>query len=301
MAEIDEMIDAAFLGLAVSEVYDGQNRHALVVRYDERYRGDLESIRKSLVDTPTGALVPLDMVTDIRIDRGPNYISRENVQRKIVVQANVMGRDMSSVVEDIRAGVTATVDLPEGYFVQYGGQFESAETASRMIGLLSLLSLVMIVVALFLEFGNIRDTLLVLVNLPLALIGGVFAVSFTGGVLNIASMVGFITLFGISVRNGIMMVSHYNHLMNVEGLGRPEAVIKGSLERLSPILMTALTTGLALLPMALASGRPGNEIQAPMAIVILGGLLTATFLNMIVIPVLFHRFGKGDRRERDIS
>lgn len=297
MAEIDETIDAAFLGMKVSEVYDGQNRHALVVRYDERYRDDLESVRKSLIDTPSGAMIPLDMVTDIRIDRGPNYISRENVQRKIVVQANVEGRDVGSVVDDIRDGVAGGVDLPEGYFVQYGGQFESAEAASRIIGLLSLLSLLMIIVALYVEFGNIRDTMLVLVNLPLALIGGVLAVILTGGVLNIASMVGFITLFGISVRNGIMMVSHYNHLMNVDGLGRPEAVLKGSLERLSPILMTALTTGLALLPMALASGKPGNEIQAPMAIVILGGLLTATFLNMIVIPVLFHRYGKGDMRD----
>ncbi|UCF05905.1 MAG: efflux RND transporter permease subunit [bacterium] len=296
MMELDELIDVAFLGAVVSEVYDGQNRHELVVRYDEEFRGDLESIKESLIDTPSGAVVPLDMVADIRIDRGPNYISRENVQRKIVVQANVKGRDMSGVVEDIREGVTANVDLPEGYFVQYGGQFESAESASRIISLLSLLSLVLIVVALNLEFGNLRDTLLVLVNLPLALIGGVLAVVITGGVLNIASMVGFITLFGISVRNGIMMVSHYNHLMSVEGLGRREAVQKGSLERLSPILMTALTTGLALLPMALASGKPGNEIQAPMSIVILGGLLTATLLNMIVIPVLFHRYGKGDVR-----
>jgi CzcA family heavy metal efflux pump len=299
MAEIDEMIDTAFLGVEVSEVYDGQNRHALVVRYEERYRGDLESIRNSLIDTPSGAMVPLDMVTDIRIDRGPNYISRENVQRKIVVQANVKGRDMGSVVEDIRAGVEETVVLPEGYFVHYGGQFESAEEASRIISLLSLLSLVMIIVALFLEFGNMRDTLLVLVNLPLALIGGVFAVILTGGVINIASMVGFITLFGISVRNGIMMVSHYNHLMNVEGLPLCDAVLKGSLERLSPILMTALTTGLALLPLALASGRPGNEIQAPLSIVILGGLFTATFLNMIVIPVLFSRYGRGDIRSPD--
>jgi CzcA family heavy metal efflux pump len=299
MAEIDEIIDVAFLGATVSEVYDGQNRHALVVRYDEGYRGDLESIKESLIDTPQGAMVPLDMVTDIRIDRGPNYISRENVQRKIVVRSNVEDRDIGGVVNDIRAAVDASVDLPEGYFIQYGGQFESAEAASRIISLLSLLSLLLIIVALYLEFGNIRDTMLVLVNLPLALIGGVAAVIISGGVLNIASMVGFITLFGISVRNGIMMVSHYNHLMKVEGLERSEAVLRGSLERLSPILMTALTTGLALLPMALASGKPGNEIQAPMAMVILGGLCTATFLNMIVIPVLFHRYGRGDMRAEE--
>jgi CzcA family heavy metal efflux pump len=296
MAAVDELVDVAFLGMQVSEVYDGQNRHPLIVRYDERFRGDLESVRKSLLNTPSGAMVPLDMVTDITVDRGPNYISRENVQRKIVVQANVEGRDVGSVVGDIRDSVAAKIEMPEGYFIQFGGQFESAEAASKMIGLLSLLSLVMIIVALYAEFGNLRDTCLVLVNLPLALIGGVLAVVVSSGALNIASMVGFITLFGISVRNGIMMVSHYNYLMNAEGQSRHEAVLNGSLERLSPILMTALTTGLALLPMAIASGRPGNEIQAPMALVILGGLFTATLLNMIVIPVLFHWYGRGDTR-----
>ena len=293
MRDIDRIIDVAFLGSKVSEVYDGQNRHALVVRYDEAFRGDLEAIRSSLVDTPSGAVVPLDMVADIRVDRGPNYVSRENVQRKIVVQANAEGRDVGGVVDEIKTGIAAAIDLPEGYFIQYGGRFQSAESASRIIGLLSLLSLLLIVVALFLEFGNARDTLLVLVNLPLALIGGVLAVYLTGGVLTIAALVGFITLFGISVRNGIMMVSHYNHLMAVEGLSRRDAVMRGSIERLSPILMTALTTGVALRPMALAAGEPGNEIQAPMSIVILGGLVTATFLNMIVIPVLFYRYGKG--------
>jgi CzcA family heavy metal efflux pump len=297
MADIDEMVDIAFLGTSVSEVFDGQNSHDLVVRYDEAFRKDLESIRGSLVDTPTGARVPLDMVTDIVVDRGPNYISRENVQRKIVVSANAGGRDIGSVVDDIRSSLASSLDLPEGYFIQIGGQFESEREASRTIGLLSILSFILIVVALYAEFGNMRDTALVLVNLPLALIGGMLAVIFSGGVLNIASMVGFITLFGISVRNGIMMVSHYNYLMTEEGLSRSEAVVKGSLERLSPILMTALTTGLALLPLALAAGRPGNEIQAPMSIVILGGLITATILNMVVIPVLFHHYGKGDTRE----
>ena len=296
MKDIDEMVDTAFLGSEVSEVFDGQNRHALVVRYGEEHRDDIESIRKSLVDTPSGARVPLDMVADITVGRGPNYISRENVQRKIVVRANVEGRDIGSVVSDIRSAVASGVDLPEGYFVQYGGQFESEREASRIIGLLSILSLLLIVIALYAEFGSFSDAVLVLANLPLALIGGVVAVYLFGGVLSIASTVGFITLFGISVRNGIMMVSHYNHLMDVESLPRGEAVIRGSLERLSPILMTALTTGLALLPLALAGGKPGNEIQAPMSIVILGGLVTATVLNMIVVPVLFHRYGKGDRR-----
>jgi len=297
MADIDEMVDIAFLGTSVSEVFDGQNSHDLVVRYAEPFRKDLESIRSSLVDTPTGARVPLDMVTDIRVDRGPNYISRENVQRKTVVSANAGDRDLGSVVDDIRASLDASLDLPEGYFIQIGGQFESEREASRVIGLMSILSFVLIVAALYSEFGNLRDTALVLVNLPLALIGGLLAVLLSGGILNIATMVGFITLFGISVRNGIMMVSHYNYLMTEEGLTREEAVVKGSLERLSPIMMTALTTGLALLPLALAAGRPGNEIQAPMSIVILGGLITATILNMVVIPVLFHHYGQGDTRE----
>jgi Cu/Ag efflux pump CusA len=297
MADIDAMVDVAFLGTSVSEVFDGQNSHDLVVRYAGPFREDLGSIRSSLVDTPTGARVPLEMVTDIVVDRGPNYISRENVQRKTVVSANAGGRDIGSVVDDIRASLGASLDLPEGYFLQIGGQFESEREASRIIGLMSILSFVLIVAALYSEFGNLRDTALVLVNLPLALIGGLLAVIFSGGVLNIATMVGFITLFGISVRNGIMMVSHYNYLMTEEGLGRGEAVVKGSLERLSPIMMTALTTGLALLPLALAAGRPGNEIQAPMSIVILGGLITATILNMVVIPVLFHHYGHGDTRE----
>jgi Cu/Ag efflux pump CusA len=229
------------------------------------------------------------------VDKGPNYISRENVQRKIVVQANVADRDLLSVVEDIKTKVNNNVDLPRGYYVEYGGQFESASEATRLIMLLSILSILAIFVALYLEFGNFRQSLLVMVNLPLALIGGVIALFFSEGIITIASMVGFITLFGIAVRNGIIMVSHYNHLIKSEGKSLQEAVLQGSLERLNPVLMTALTTGLALLPLALAMGEPGSEIQAPMSVVILGGLLTATFLNMIVIPVLFERWGVRNR------
>ena len=293
VADVDEMIDISFLGLSVSQVYEGQNRHDLVVRYAPEFRSDLDAIRNALIDTPDGAQIPLKMVTDIRVDKGPNYISRENVQRKIVVQANVAGRDLLSVVDDIKAKVAENINLPQGYYLEYGGQFESAAEATRMITLLSFLSILAIFVALYLEFGNFRQSLLVMVNLPLALIGGVVALFLTEGIITIASMVGFITLFGIAVRNGIIMVSHYNHLITDEGLPLHKAIIQGSLERLNPIMMTALTTGLALLPLALALDQPGSEIQAPMSIVILGGLLTATFLNMIVIPVLFEKWGIG--------
>ncbi|MBN1482779.1 HlyD family efflux transporter periplasmic adaptor subunit [candidate division KSB1 bacterium] len=290
-ADIDEMIDSAFLGLPVSQVYEGQNRHDLVVRYEQDFRDNLDAIKNSLIDLPGGSQVPLHMVADINVDKGPNYISRENVQRKMVVQANVAGRDLLSVVDDIKSNVAENIDPPKGYYIEYGGQFESAAEATRMITLLSILSILAIFVALYLEFTSFRLSLLVMVNLPLALIGGVLALFMSEGIITIASMVGFITLFGIAVRNGIIMVSHYLHLIESEGKTVREAVVQGSLERLNPIMMTALTTGLALLPLALAMDKPGSEIQAPMSIAILGGLLSATFLNMIVIPVLFEKWG----------
>ena len=293
VADVDEMIDISFLGKAVSQIYEGQNRFDLVVRYAPEYRNNIDAVRRSLIDTPTGAQIPLEMVTDIKIDKGPNYISRENVQRKIVVQANVAGRDLQSVVDEIQSNIAENVNLPQDYYVEYGGQFESAAEATRMITFLSMLSIFAIFIALYLEFGNFRQSILIMVNLPLALIGGVISIFFTQGIITIASIVGFITLFGIAVRNGIIMISHYNYLIEKEGLSIRDAIVKGSLERLNPILMTALTTGLALLPLALALDQPGSEIQAPMSIVILGGLITATFLNMIVIPVLFEKWGRG--------
>lgn len=182
--------------------------------------------------------------------------------------------------------------FPVGYFIEYGGQFESAQEASRTVGLLSLISIIAILVVLYIEFGNFRQAILVMVNLPLALIGGIVSIYFTEGIITIASLVGFITLFGIAVRNGILMVSHYNYLMDKEGKTLLEAVVQGSMERLNPVLMTALTTGLALFPLAFAADKPGSEIQSPMSIVILGGLLTATFLNLIVVPILFAKWGR---------
>jgi CzcA family heavy metal efflux pump len=285
-----EMVDVAFAGEAVSTVLEGQESYALVVRFDESARGSLERIRDARFETPSGAQVPLSALADVRRDAGPNAITRENVQRKIVIQSNVAGRDVGSVVEEMRERVAAQVALPDGYYLEYGGQFEAAGDATRTIGLLSLVSLAATFLLLFAEFGSTRQALLVMVNLPLALVGGVFAVVSTGGVLNIATLVGFITLFGIAVRNGILLVSHYNHL-RAAGMPLEEAVWRGSMERLSPVMMTALSAGLALIPLALAGGEPGNEIQSPMAIVVLGGLLTAVLLNMVVVPALFLRYG----------
>jgi CzcA family heavy metal efflux pump len=285
-----EAIDVAFAGEAVSQVLEQQRSFNLVVRFAEPYRGSIEAIRTARIGTPAGGQVALAVLADVRRDVGPNAISRENVQRKIVVQSNVAGRDVGSVVEDIREHVRESVSMPQGYYIEYGGQFESAEAATRRIALLSLLSLAAIALLLYMEFDSARQTLLVMVNLPLALVGGVFAVLLTGGVLNIATLVGFITLFGIAVRNGILMVSHYNQLLG-EGVPLPDAVRRGSMERLNPVFMTALTAGLALLPLALAGGEPGNEIQSPMAIVVLGGLLTSLALNMVVVPVLYLRYG----------
>ena len=285
-----EAVDVAFAGEAVSQVLEGQRAFDIVVRFAPEYRGSLEAVRDARINTPVGSSVTLTTLADVRFDMGPNAISREDVQRKIVVQSNVAGRDVGSVVEDIRERVRAEVDLPSGYYIEYGGQFEAAGDATQTIGLMSLLSLAAIFLLLFVEFGSIRQALLVMVNLPLALVGGILAVWLTGGVLNVATLVGFITLFGIAIRNGILMVSHYRHLLK-EGVPLFQAVVQGSMERLSPIMMTALTAGLALLPLALSGGEPGNEIQSPMAVVVLGGILTSLALNVVVVPVLFLRYG----------
>ncbi|MCI0433539.1 MAG: efflux RND transporter permease subunit [Gemmatimonadetes bacterium] len=290
-----EALDVAFAGEAVSQVLEQQRSFDLVVRFGERYRGSIETIRNARISTPSGEQVVLASLADISRDVGPNVISRENVQRKIVVQSNVAGRDVGSVVQHIRERIGAEVKLPDGYFVEYGGQFESAEQATRRITWLSMLSLGLILLLLYVEFRSVRQTLLVVVNLPLALVGGIFAVLITDGVLNIATLVGFITVFGIAVRNGILMVSRYNQLL-AEGAPMRDAVWRGSMERLNPVFMTALAAGLALLPLALAGGEPGNEIQSPLAVVVLGGLLTSLSLNMVVVPVLFMHW--GTRRTR---
>jgi CzcA family heavy metal efflux pump len=290
--EVSEAIETAFLGKAVSRVLEGQRSFDLVVRAQDASRQNLETIRSSLIDTPLGGKIPLTLLADVKKDLGPNTISREDVQRKIVVSSNVAGRDLQGVVRDIQSNVANNVRFPSGYYVTYGGQFESAEDASQTIGFLSVLVLAGIVLLLMVALRSLRDALIILVNLPLALIGGVFGIFLSGGVLSVASLIGLITLFGIAARNGIMMVSHIRHLIDVEGETFERAVRRGALERLSPILMTALCAGLALLPLVLHAGEPGSEILTPMAIVILAGLFSSTALNMIVVPALYLRFGR---------
>ncbi len=291
VGELAEFIDVAFNGEAVSQVLEGQNNYDLMVRFNDSNRGNITNIQNALFDTPVGAKVPLKQLADVRYERGPNTINRENVQRRIVVQANVSGRDIRSVVNEIDERINASVAFPPSYFVEFGGQFESEQEAARIITLLSIVSISLIFLILYLQFGAFKPAIFILVNLPLALIGGVWSVYFTTGVVSIASLVGFITLFGIATRNGILIISHYQHLIN-EGMEFRQAIIQGSLERLNPILMTAVTAGLALLPLAFGLDEPGKEIEAPMAIVILGGLITSTTLNMIVVPGLFLKFGE---------
>jgi CzcA family heavy metal efflux pump len=291
-AELAETVDIAFNGEAVSQILEDQRTYDLVVRYDDRARESIETIANTLIDTPSGAKVPMAQVAEVRADQGPNTINRENVQRRIIVQANVAGRDLGSVIDDVRGRIGASVVLPEGYFVQYGGQFEAQEAASRQIAISAIVAIAGIFLLLFIALGSGRLALLVMANLPLALIGGVAMVFISGGTLSVASLIGFITLFGIATRNGIMLITHYQHLVLEEGVDFRKAIVQGSLERLSPILMTALVTGVGLVPLALGVGQPGKEIQQPMAVVILGGIVTSTFLNMVVIPALYLRFGR---------
>jgi Cu/Ag efflux pump CusA len=296
-----ETVDAAFNGEAVSQVLENQRTFDLVVRFDDASRRSAETIAGTLIDTPTGAKVPLSQIADVRIDQGPNTINRENVQRRIIIQSNVAGRDLGSVIDEIRRKITHNVALPEGYFVQYGGQFEAQEQAARKITIMSLVAIAGIFLLLYLALDSMRLALLVMANLPLALIGGVVMVFLSGGTLSIASLIGFITLFGIATRNGIMLITHYQHLRHEESVPFREAIVRGSLERLSPILMTALVTAVGLIPLALGVNQPGKEIQQPMAVVILGGIVTSTFLNMVVIPPLYLKFGEGGARIRETA
>ncbi len=284
-------VDVAFQGEEVSLIREGQRAFDLVVRYGEEHRADADAIGSTLVSTPAGATVPLSQLASVVPARGPNTISRENVQRKIAISANVADRDVVGAVTELQERVAAEVALPQGYSLQYGGQFESGQAATRSITILSFFSIAAIFLVLLRAFGTVRTAVLLMANLPLALAGGVAAVMLIGGAINVATLVGFITLFGIAVRNGILLVSRYKHLCG-HGLPLPNAIRRGSAERLSPIVMTALTTGLALIPLALGIGEPGKEIQAPLAVVVLGGLITSTFLNMFVIPALFLRYGR---------
>ncbi len=289
-------VHIALQGEVVSIVREGERTFDLMVRYADDYRADPEAIGGALVATPAGPTVPLSQLGAIVQAHGPNMITRENVSRKIVVSANVAGRDVIGAVTELQQHIADDLDLPPEYNIQYGGQFESGQSATRRITILSLFSIGAIFMIMFRAFGNFSTAMFLMVNLPLALTGGVIAVLLIGGSVNVATLVGFITLFGIAVRNGMLLVSRYQDLCS-GGMSLPDAIRRGSVERLSPILMTALTAGLALIPLALGIGEPGKEIQAPLAVVVLGGLLTSTLLNMVVVPALFMRWGNIPVRE----
>ena len=286
LPQFNEFVTVNMGGEVVSQVYEKGRSFNLIVRSTEDNRSTMERIRNLMIDDAQGNKVPFSYVADIRSSMGPNTINRENVKRKIVISANASGRDMRSVVNDIRSRIDEKVKLPEGYHVEYGGQFESEESASRVLLLTSFISIVVIFLLLYFQFRNAAQSGVILLNLPLALIGGVFALLLTTGEISIPAIIGFISLFGIATRNGMLLISHYNTLRE-EGLSLRESILHGSLDRLNPILMTALSSALALIPLALRGDLPGNEIQSPMAKVILGGLLTSTFLNAFIIPIIY--------------
>lgn len=287
LPEFSEFVNVCLAGETVSQVYEKGKSFDLTVRVKDDLRDKMEKIRNLMIDTGDGQKIPLNYVAEIRSAMGPNTISRENVKRKIVISANVADRDLRSVVNDIQAQIDAQIKLPEGYHIEYGGQFESEQAASRTLALTSFMSIVVIFLLLYHEFRSVKESAIILINLPLALIGGVFALLITTGEVSIPAIIGFISLFGIATRNGMLLISHYNHLQQEEGYGVYDSVIRGSLDRLNPILMTALSSALALIPLALSGDLPGNEIQSPMAKVILGGLLTSTFLNGFIIPIVY--------------
>nr|MBA3442835.1 efflux RND transporter permease subunit [Pyrinomonadaceae bacterium] len=302
--EIAETLETALNGRRVSEAVEGQRRYDLIVRFDDASRGNLDALRKTTVDTPRGTQIPVSAVADMELLPGPNQILRENSQRRIVVSANTQGRDLGSIVQEMRDRIRAQVQLPEGYFINFEGQFQAQQEATKRLTVLTIFSLITIFFLLLKALGDWRSAAQVMINIPLALIGAIFALLLTGGVFSVATLVGFISLVGITSRNGIMMITHYIHLMREDGEGFSEhMIIRGSLERLVPVLMTALTAGLSLIPLALAAGEPGKEILQPLAVVVLGGILTSTLLDQLVTPAVFYKFGRpiADRiiRERE--
>ena len=286
LPEFAEAVNVCLGGEVVSQVYERGRSFDLTIRLDEQFRSTRQLIEEITLDGAQGEKVPLSAVADVRSTTGPNTISRENVKRKIVISANVADRDLRSVVNDMQQAIDAKVSLPEGYHVEFGGQFESEQAASRSLALTSLMSIVVIFLLLYHEFHDLRESGVVLLNLPLALIGGVLVLVLTTGEVSIPAIIGFISLFGIATRNGMLLISHYKQLRS-EGLTVKQSVVRGSLDRLNPILMTALSSALALIPLALAGDQAGNEIQSPMAKVILGGLLTSTLLNGFIIPIVY--------------
>lgn len=287
IGQFNEFVDVGLSGEKVSDIYEENRSFDLIVRFDPESRSKMEDILNTQIDTHTGEKIPLHYVAEIVSASGPNTINRENVQRKTVVSANVAGRDQKSVVDEVRQRINDNIQLAEGYHVELGGQFEAEEEASSTLLIASMFSILVIFLILFQEFKSAKTASIILINLPLALIGGILSIYFTNGIMSIPAIIGFITLFGIATRNGILLVSHYETLRE-EGLDLYQTIIQGSKDRLSPILMTAITAGLALIPLAMASDLPGNEIQSPMAKVILGGLTTSTLLNLIIVPMVYY-------------
>lgn len=293
LPEFEEYVNVMFAGEAVSQVYDDGKNFDITVKTSDESRATIEAIHDLMIDAG-GEKVPLSYVADIRSVSGPNTINRENVQRKIVVSANVSDRDLRGVVNDIQERIEESIQLPEGYHIEYGGQFESEAAASRTLLLTSLMSLLVIFMLLYNEFKDVKESGVIMLNLPLALIGGVFILGLGSGEISIPAIIGFISLFGIATRNGMLLISHYTQLRS-QGMGLRESIVNGSLDRLNPILMTALSSALALIPLALNGDLPGNEIQSPMATVILGGLLTSTFLNGFIIPIVYLIMNKNKK------
>ena len=291
LPEFAEFVEVNLAGAVVSQVYEQGKVFNLIVRAKDDSRDEMDKIRDLMIDTQSGQRIPVSYVADVVSAMGPNTVSRENVKRKIVISANTNGRDLRGVVNDVQERIEAEVKLPEGYHVEYGGQFESEQAASRTLLLTSLMSIVVIFLLLYMQFKNAAQSGVILLNLPLALIGGVFALLITSGEVSIPAIIGFISLFGIATRNGMLLISHYNSLRE-EGMSLKDSIVKGSLDRLNPILMTALTSALALIPLAFRGDLPGNEIQSPMAQVILGGLLTSTFLNAFIVPIVYELMNK---------
>jgi CzcA family heavy metal efflux pump len=297
--KFNEFVEVALGGEKMSDVFENQMSFNLILRYDGPYRNTMEALGNAYIDTWDGKKIPFSFVADIRSTTGPYTINRENVQRKIVISANTAGRDVGSIVKEIQKIIDTQIKLPENYHIEYGGQFESARKASQMLILTSILAVFIIFLILYREFRNMKLAGIVLLNLPLALIGGVFALWLTSGMLSIPAIIGFITLFGIATRNGILLVSRYQNLI-AEGKSIMKAIVSGSSDRLNPILMTALASGLALVPLIIYADKPGNEIQSPMAVVILGGLLSSTILNLFVIPIVYSWIFKNHANENKI-
>ena len=295
LPQFGDFVEVNMAGATVSQVYEQGKNFNLIVRAQNDVRGEMDEIKNLMIDTEDGQKIPISYVADVVSSMGPNTISRENVKRKIVISANTHGTDLHTAVSEIQDRIDKNIQLPEGYHVEFGGQFESEQAASRTLLLTSVMSIIVIFLLLYSQFKNASQSGVILLNLPLALIGGVFALQFTTGEISIPAIIGFISLFGIATRNGMLLISHYNDLRE-KGMELKESIVSGSLDRLNPILMTALSSALALIPLAFRGDLPGNEIQSPMAKVILGGLLTSTFLNAFIIPIVYELMNRKKQK-----